>query len=118
MCDYNSKQLGIYPDLEPNYAKSESTTVNRTPFYFKNQNVVPNPENISGVEMQNNLNNYLRTQIGKDVDVDFLVGSTNIYRKSGKIVGVGQNYILLLDDLGNIVACDFYNIKFVTIIQS
>lgn len=59
------------------------------------------------------LNGYLRTQIGNFVEVEFLVGSTNILTRTGRLVGVGLNYILIEDlSTGDISACDFYNIKF------
>ncbi len=59
------------------------------------------------------LNGYLRTQIGNYVEAEFLVGSTNITMRSGKLAGVGLNYILIEDlSTGDISACDFYNIKF------
>lgn len=59
------------------------------------------------------LNGYLRTQISRNLEVEFLVGSTNILKKEGRLVGVGLNYILLEDmKTGDILACDFYNIKF------
>lgn len=59
------------------------------------------------------LNGYLRTQIGHYVEVDFLVGSTNIVSRSGRLVGVGLNYILVEEiSTRDITACDFYNIKF------
>lgn len=61
------------------------------------------------------LNGYLRTQIGKYVEVEFLVGSTNIAVKYGKLTGVGLNYILIEDPTTrDVSACDFYNIKFFT----
>ncbi|HWQ79592.1 MAG TPA: hypothetical protein VN381_12275 [Anaerovoracaceae bacterium] len=59
------------------------------------------------------LNGYLRTQINRNMQVEFLVGSTNIITKGGKLVGVGLNYILLEDlGTGDVSACDFYTIKF------
>ena len=59
------------------------------------------------------MNGYLRTQIGNYVEADFLVGSTNIITKYGRLIGVGLNYILLEDlSIGDVSACDFYNIKF------
>lgn len=59
------------------------------------------------------LNGYLRTQIGNYVDVDFLVGSTSILTRSGRLAGVGLNYILIEDvATRDMTACDFYNIKF------
>lgn len=59
------------------------------------------------------MNGYLRTQIGHYVEVEFLVGSTNIVSRTGRLVGVGLNYILIEDLMtGDMTACDFYNIKF------
>jgi hypothetical protein len=59
------------------------------------------------------MNGYLRTQISKNVQVEFLVGSSHIEVKSGKLIGVGLNYILLENaETGDVSACDFYNIKF------
>lgn len=59
------------------------------------------------------LNGYLRTQIGNYVEAEFLVGSTNITSRFGRLVGVGLNYILIEDlTTGDVSACDFYNIKF------
>jgi hypothetical protein len=59
------------------------------------------------------MNGYLRTQIGNYVEVEFLVGSTNIVTKFGRLIGVGLNYILIEDlTTGDILSCDFYNIKF------
>lgn len=60
------------------------------------------------------MNGFLRTQIGKYVEVEFLVGTSNRVMRTGRLIGVGVNYILLLDvETQDIVSCDFYNIKFV-----
>ncbi len=62
------------------------------------------------------LNGFLRTQIGKYVRVDQLMGSAMIEERYGYLVGVGLNYILLQElSTGNISAIDFYNIKYVYI---
>jgi hypothetical protein len=59
------------------------------------------------------MNGYLRTQIGNYAEANFLVGSTNITVVFGRLIGVGLNYILLEDSAtGDVVACDFYNLKF------
>lgn len=59
------------------------------------------------------MNGYLRTQIGRYVEVEFLIGTTNRVIWVGILVGVGINYILLQDaTTHDITACDFYNIKF------
>lgn len=60
------------------------------------------------------LNGFLRTQIGKKVKVEFLVGTNTITDRMGVLVGVGANYILLNEsETDDLLACDFYNIKFI-----
>ena len=60
------------------------------------------------------LNGFLRTQIGKKVKVEFLVGTNTITDRMGILVGVGANYILLNEsETDDLLACDFYNIKFI-----
>lgn len=75
----------------------------------------PAPLTMQGTEY---LNGFLRTQIGKQVLVQFLLGSNSFVDKSGRLLDVGANYILLQpvnsDDL---LVCDFFNIRFVTIYQ-
>ncbi len=60
------------------------------------------------------LNGFIRTQIGRRVQVDFLIGNNEVITKDGFLLGVGANYILL-NEIGtnDITACDFYNIKFI-----
>lgn len=60
------------------------------------------------------LNGFLRTQIGRRVSIDFLVGSNTIVTKSGFLLGVASNYILINElDTNDLTTCDFYNIKFI-----
>ncbi len=60
------------------------------------------------------LNGFLRTQIGKKVKVDFLIGTNTMTDRMGILVGVGANYILLNEsETDDLLACDFYNIKFI-----
>lgn len=60
------------------------------------------------------LNGFLRTQIGRRVSIDFLVGSNTIITKLGFLLGVATNYILINElDTNDITTCDFYNIKFI-----
>lgn len=61
------------------------------------------------------LNGFLRTQIGRKVRVEFLIGTNTFTDKTGILLGVGVNYILINEtNTDDVVACDFYNIKFVT----
>lgn len=60
---------------------------------------------------------YMRTQIGRRVRVEFLVGTSTITDRTGILVGVGTNYILLREpDSDDIIMADLYAIKFVTFI--
>lgn len=60
------------------------------------------------------LNGFIRTQIGRRVSIDFLVGSNSIVTKNGFLLGVATNYILINElNTDDITACDFYNIKFI-----
>lgn len=60
------------------------------------------------------LNQFLATQIGRYVTVDFLIGTSSFIDRSGILLAVGTNYILLQEaNTDDILACDFYNIKFV-----
>ena len=62
------------------------------------------------------MNGFLRTQIGRYVRVEQLIGSENTEERFGFLVGVGNNYLLLQDiSDGNILVVDFYSIKFVYI---
>ena len=62
------------------------------------------------------MNSYLRTQVGKMAEIEFLVGNNNTAIKRGYIINVGANYIILRELNGNgKIICDYYNIKFVTI---
>lgn len=61
---------------------------------------------------------FLRTQIGKKMRVEFLIGTNGFTDRTGTLVAVGASYILLRPvDSDDIILCDIYSIKFVTIIR-
>ncbi len=50
----------------------------------------------------------LRTQIGRPVQVEFLVGTNNMVTRSGILLAVGANFILINEaETDDILACDF-----------
>ncbi len=60
---------------------------------------------------------FLRTQIGRKMRVEFLIGSGPLVDRTGTLLNVGASYILLrLIDSDDIMLCDIYSIKFVTIL--
>lgn len=61
---------------------------------------------------------FLRRQIGKLVRVEFLIGSSFLDDRTGILLEVGASYILLRSIQGNnLLYCDIYSIKFVTITE-
>ncbi len=63
------------------------------------------------------VNGFFRTQIGRYVKVECLVGSDQIMVKHGYLIGVGLDYILLQEPSvrGNILSIDFWSVKFMYI---
>ncbi len=61
------------------------------------------------------LNGFLRSQLGRRVNVEFVLG-TQIKEKTGYLVAVGKNYIVLYyPATKDYAVCDFYSIKFITV---
>lgn len=61
---------------------------------------------------------YLKTQIGKKVRVEFLIGTNLLTDRIGTLVGVGISYILIrLAETDDILLGDIYSIKFVTFLE-
>ena len=59
---------------------------------------------------------FLREQIGRLMRVEFLIGTNNITDRIGILEDVGASYILLRSvESDNIIYCDIYAIKFITI---
>ena len=59
---------------------------------------------------------FLREQMGKLMRVEFLIGTNNLTDRIGILEDVGASYILLRSvESNNLVYCDIYSIKFVTI---
>lgn len=58
------------------------------------------------------VNGFYRTQIGRYVRVDQLLGSNSLTTQEGFLIGVGFNYILLQEGFTrNILVVDIYSIK-------
>lgn len=59
---------------------------------------------------------FLREQIGKLMQVEFLIGTNNIVDRIGFLEDVGASYILLRSFEGDsLIYADLYSIKFITI---
>ncbi len=75
--------------------------------------------NVANIIPQNNgnlesLNGFIKTQIGRKVTIDFLIGTTNMVTKSGLLVGAADDYIVINEEnTSDITTCDFEDIKFI-----
>jgi hypothetical protein len=57
---------------------------------------------------------YLRTQIGRYVKVEFLIGTNMLIDREGTLMAVGTSYIILQEpETDDLLLCDMYSIKFV-----
>lgn len=62
------------------------------------------------------INGFLRTMIGRKVTVDFLIGTNTFTDRTGTLLAVGADYIVLNEvETDDILVCDFFSIKFVTV---
>lgn len=59
---------------------------------------------------------FLKRYIGRLVRIEFLIGTTYLEDRTGVLMEVGASYVLLrsIQDR-NLLYCDIYSIKFVTI---
>lgn len=58
------------------------------------------------------VNGFYRTQIGRYVRLDQILGSNNLTTQEGFLIGVGYNYLLLQEGLTrNILVVDIYSVK-------
>jgi hypothetical protein len=79
--------------------------------------VQPEPIPFPGADkgyLQNVLNRY----IGEQVRVEFLIGTSILVDKSGTLLEVGINYLILqLAETDDLLVCDLYSVKFVTVFK-
>lgn len=65
----------------------------------------------------NYLQDYLKSIIGRFVNVDFLIGNDSLISKEGILKEVGTDYIVLeMVQSNELLLCDIYSVKFVQII--
>ena len=110
-----------------NKTNNNITTEKENPTSTRNQGPVVNAqsENITDLNIQTPppvqddiLYNqgFLKTQIGKRVKIEFLIGTNMLIDREGTLVGVGISYILLDEvDTNDLIMADMYSIKFVRI---
>lgn len=79
----------------------------------------PDFEYEPGAPVQQDVNytqGYLKTQIGRYVKVEFLIGTNMLIDREGTLVDVGISYIIIREaETDDLVLADIYSIKFVKI---
>lgn len=107
----------LRPSTGGSSVQPEGVLPNAPEFQVPNNPLLPpGYQEVINYENLQYMNGFLRTQIGKYIRVEQIVGSTVIEDRYGYLVGVGLNYILLQEiNTQNIMAVDFYNIKYVYI---
>lgn len=57
---------------------------------------------------------YLKTQIGKKVKIEFLIGTNMLVDREGTLVDVGISFVIINEvETDDLLLCDIYSIKFV-----
>jgi len=61
---------------------------------------------------------WLRTQIGKRVKIEFLIGTNMLVDREGTLLDVGISYVIINEvETDDLLLCDIYSIKFVRVYQ-
>ena len=71
------------------------------------------PGGIGFEDYSGSLQEILRDNIGKYVEIEFLIGSTSLQTRSGILYAVGTSDVVI-NQLPEKMVCDIYSIKFVT----
>lgn len=88
------------------------TTNNST----NNNRISMQNNNFAPMQSGGNLEAFLRTQVGKNVRMQFLVGTNTLMEKSGILMAVGDNFVILKDTgSGELLVCNFDGIKFIRV---
>ena len=109
----NQNQVPLNSQMLSQDINTNRTGINQATALNSNvdQNNINN--NINFQDLQT-LANFVKTQIGKNATIEFLIGENSLIEKTGTIVSVGENYVLLNESsTRNLIACDLRGIKFI-----
>lgn len=75
-----------------------------------------NSNSLKNTQTNGNIEAFLRTQIGKNVRMQFLIGTNTLIEKTGVLMAVGDNFVVLKEaGSGEILVCDFDGAKFIRV---
>ena len=67
------------------------------------------------IQLTGDLQSFLQQQVGKKVSVQFLIGANSMVEQAGTLVGVGNNYIILRENNGELLICHTDTLNFVRV---
>lgn len=105
----------IYQNMT-DYVNSLENSGQQTPIFAVPSSPLVPPEYEQTIDYDSvqYMNGFLRTQIGRYMRVEQLIGSDSTEDRYGFLVGVGNNYLLLQDiSSGSVAIVDLYSIKYV-----
>lgn len=75
---------------------------------------VPAGEDFNTRGLEGSMQQILSENVGVYVDCDFLIGTTQLVRRSGILYAVGTSFLVLYDeDNDSYLVCDVFSVKFV-----
>lgn len=114
----NTAQIPLAFQQMTDYVTSPENNGTQSPTFNVPSNplVPPGYEQTIDYDSMQYMNGFLRTQIGRHMRVEQLIGSGTLEDRYGFLVGVGNNYLLLQDiSNGNVSLVDIYTVKYVYI---
>ena len=117
---YGSRHAGFHAAIYGKHASSGflcNIAMAQTPSSFTDQESGTSVQARCGrVSDLGYIQGYLRTQIGRQVKIEFLIGSNMFVDREGYLVDVGIDYLIINEiNTDDLLLCDMYSIKFVKI---
>ena len=114
----NTAQIPLAFHQMTDYVNSLENNGTQSPIFNVPSNPLVPPEYEQTIDYDSiqYMNGFLRTQIGRYMRVEQLIGAGTLEDRYGFLVGVGNNYLLLQDiSNGNVSLVDIYTVKYVYI---
>jgi hypothetical protein len=104
------------PEASP-YISQQPSTTPAAPTPEPITTLPPDFEYEPGAPVETDVNytqGYLKTQIGRYVKIEFLIGTNMLVDREGTLVDVGISYVIIREaETDDLLLCDIYSIKFV-----
>ena len=110
-----------YEQMTPYMSLTRMTPAENSPMFTVPQTPMTTQEfqeTVDSTDVQSYLG-FMRTQLGRYMRIEQLMGSNNVEQRFGFLVGIGTNYIILQEiTSGNIMVVDLFTIRLTYIYYS